>query len=123
MQKPTHKQSTAPVLDDLLDDSRLTRLFSKDARDCALQLWILQIKSEHSIENRVVYGRLLPYSYSNNSWSASDDDHFQNFPQGQAQIVRLNLYVKSTHCAELLRQLSAGKTLTQEPVPEICTGR
>jgi hypothetical protein len=112
MQKRTHKELMAPKLDDLLDDSRLTRLFSKDARDCALQLWILQIKSEQSVENRVVYGRLLPYSYSSNSWSASDDDNFHDFEQVQAQVVRLNLYVKSIHCAELLRQLSAGRTIS-----------
>ncbi|WP_431798393.1 hypothetical protein SGO26_29620 (plasmid) [Cupriavidus metallidurans] len=64
MQKGTQKESMAPILDDLLNDGRLARLFSKDARHCALQLWILQIRSEQSIENRVVYGRLLPYSHS-----------------------------------------------------------
>lgn len=114
MQKRTHKESMAPILSDLLDDRRLTRLFSKDdARDCALQLWILRIKSEQSIENRVIYGRLLPYSYSSNSWSASVDDNFHNFGQAQAQVVRLNLYVKSIRCAELLRQLSAGRTISE----------
>jgi hypothetical protein len=64
----------APTLDDLLNDNRLARLFSTDIRHCALQLWILQIKFEQSIENRLVYGRLLPYDFSNNSWAASDDD-------------------------------------------------
>ncbi|MBI5592582.1 MAG: hypothetical protein HY881_19115 [Deltaproteobacteria bacterium] len=103
----------APMIDDLLNDDRLARLFSKDARHCALQLWILQIKSEQSIENRVVYGRLLPYSYSNNSWSSSNDDNFHPFGQVQAQVIRLNLYVKSLHCADLLRQLSAGRTISE----------
>jgi len=102
----------APVLDDLLNDDRLARLFSKDARHCALQLWILQIKSEQSIENRVVYGRLLPYSHSSDRWSSSDDDNFYTFGQVQAQVIRLNLYVKSVHCADLLRQLSAGRTVS-----------
>jgi hypothetical protein len=60
MRKGTHKELMAPTLDDLLNDGRLARLFSKNARHCALQLWILQIKSEQSIENRLVYGRLLP---------------------------------------------------------------
>ena len=101
----------APVLDDLLNDGRLTRLFSKEARHCALQLWILQIKSEQSIENRVVYGRLLPYSHSSDCWSAPADDNFQTIGQVQAQVIRLNLYVKSDHCAVLLRQLSAGLTI------------
>lgn len=102
----------APVLDDLLNDGRLARLFSKDARHCALQLWILQVKSEQSIENRIVYGRLLPYSHSSDSWSSSDDDDFHTFGQVQAQVIRLNLYVKSVHCAGLLRQLSAGRTVS-----------
>ncbi len=103
----------APVLDDLLNDDRLARLFSTDARDCALQLWILQIKSEQSFENRVIYGRLLPYSHSSGRWSAPDDDHFEAFGQDLAQIVRLNLYVKSVHCAALLRGLSAGRTVVE----------
>lgn len=102
----------APVLDDLLNDGRLARLFSKDGRHCALQLWILQVKSEQSIENRVVYGRLLPYNHSSDRWSASDDDDFETFGGKLAQVVRLNLYVKSARCAELLRQLSAGRTVS-----------
>lgn len=102
----------APVLDDLLNDGRLARLFSKDARHCALQLWILQIKSGQSIENRVVYGRLLPYNHSSDSWSFSDNNNFDTFGQVKAQVTRLNLYIKSVYCADLLRQLSAGQTIS-----------
>jgi hypothetical protein len=102
----------APVLDDLLNDGRLTRLFSKDARHCALQLWILQIKFGQSIENRVVYGRLLPYSHSSECWSSSDDDNFHAFGEVQVQVTRINLYVKSVYCADLIRQLSAGRTIS-----------
>lgn len=101
-----------PVLDDLLNDVRLTRLFSRDPRHCALQIWVLQVRSKQSTENRVLYGRLLPYNYSNNSWSASDDDDFHIFGRVQAQIVRLNLYIDSNRCAELLRQLSSGRTIS-----------
>lgn len=113
MRKGAHKESTAPVLDDLLHDGRLARLFSKDARHCALQLWILQIKSGQTIENRVIYGRLLPYSHSSACWSSSDDDSFHTFGQVQAQIIRLNLYVNSSHCADLLRQLSSGRNVVE----------
>jgi hypothetical protein len=112
MQKAAHRESMTPVLDDLLTDGRLARLFANDGRHCALQLWILKIKSELSIENRVVYGRLLPYSHSSNRWSSSDDDNFDTFRQVQAQVIRLNLYVKSVHCADLLRRLSAGRTIS-----------
>lgn len=112
IRKDTRKESMAPTLDDLLNDDRLARLFSTDARHCALQLWILQIRSEQQIENRIVYGRLLPYSYSSDSWSSSDDDKFQGFGQFHAQVARLNLYVKSVHCADLLQQLSAGRSIS-----------
>ncbi|MEK6787351.1 MAG: VPA1262 family protein [Pseudomonadota bacterium] len=111
MQGRTHKDTLAPILEDLLNDNRLSRLFSQDARHCALQLWILQIQSEQSLESRVLYGRLLPYNHSSDSWSASDDDDFQAFGQVQAQVIRINLYVKSIYCADLLRQLSAGRTI------------
>ncbi|MGU7840880.1 VPA1262 family protein [Burkholderia sp. AW33-5] len=106
-------QRMAPTLDDLLNDNRLGRLFSKDARDCALQLWILQIKSEQSIQNRIVYGRLLPYSHSSDQWSSSDDDRFIPFGQFEAQVIKVNLFVRSTLCASLLRLLSAGRTISE----------
>lgn len=111
MQKKDLNGPRAPNLDDLLNDDRLARLFSGDSRHCALQLWILQIKTEWLVENRIVYGRLLPFGHSSDSWSASDDDNFCAFGRAQAQVIRLNLYVKSAHCAELLRQLSAGRTV------------
>ena len=102
----------APTLDHLLTDCRLERLFSADARHCALQLWVLQIKSDHSTENRVVYGRLLPYNHSSNSWSFSDNVNYLTFGQIKAKVTRLNLYIKSTYCADLLRQLSAGQAIS-----------
>lgn len=103
----------ASVLDELLNDRRLARLFSGEDRDCALQLWILQIKSGQSIENRVIYGRLLPYSHSTGRWAARDDDDFKTFGQDLVQIARLNLYIKSIHCAALLRGLSTGRTVAE----------
>ena len=106
------KGSMAPTLEDLLSDNRLARLFSADiSRRCALQVWILRINAEQSIENRLVYGRLLPYDFSNNSWAAPDDDHFIPYGQFQAQVVRLSLYIESVHCADLLRRLSSGQTI------------
>lgn len=113
MRKVTHDNSRTPVLEDLLSDGRLGRLFSNDAHNCALQLWVLQNKSEQAIKNRVIYGRLLPYSYSDDSWNASDDDNFHTFGKVQVQVIRLNLYIKSNKCAALLRQLTAGRTISE----------
>ncbi len=112
IRKDTRNKSNAPTLDDLINDDRLARLFTEDARDCALQLWILQIRTEQQIDNRVLYGRLLPYSYASDRWSSSEDDKFEDFGYFQAQVVRLNLYLKSFHCADLLRQLSAGHSIS-----------
>lgn len=102
----------ATTLDNLLGDGRLARLFSNQNRACALQLWVLQIESEQSTEMRVVYGRLLPYSHSSNSWSFSDNDNHLVFGNIKAKLTRLNLYIDSIHCAELLRQLSAGQSIS-----------
>lgn len=101
------------TLDDLLGDGRLARLFSNENRACALQLWVLQIKSEQSTELRVVYGRLLPYSHSSNSWSFSDNDNYLVFGNIKAKLTRLNLYIDSINCVELLRQLCAGQSISE----------
>ncbi|MBA8863598.1 hypothetical protein FHW11_000684 [Pantoea agglomerans] len=100
------------TLDDLLGDGRLARLFSNQNHACALQLWVLQIKSEQSTEIRIVYGRLLPYSHSSNAWSFSDNDNHLVFGNFKAKFTRLNLYIDSILCAELLRQLSAGQSIS-----------
>ena len=100
-------------LNDLLNDGRLERLFSKYGRDCALQLWILQIRSADGIENRLLYGRLLPYNHSSNTWHATDDDHFKPVGKYHAQVIRLSLYIKSSDTAVLLEHLSAGLDLTR----------
>ena len=47
-------------LNDLINDGRLERLFSKCDRDCALQLWILQMKSSDCIESRLVMDGCFP---------------------------------------------------------------
>lgn len=102
----------SPTLDDLLGDIRLKRLFSGQNCACAFQLWVLQIQSEQSIEIRVVYGRLLPYCHSSNSWSFSDNDKYLSFGSNKVKIVRLNLYIDSTHCADLLRHITAGQSIS-----------
>ena len=102
----------ATTLDDLLGDGRLVRLFSNENRACALQLWVLQIKSEQQTELRLVYGRLLPYSHSSNGWSFSNNDNYHVLGNIKIKITRLNLYIDSIHCAELLRQLTAGQSIS-----------
>lgn len=112
MRQNKTESSQAPTLNNIINDSRLSRLFQQNRGDCALQLWVLQIKLGELVEIRIVYGRVVPHSFSNNMWSATDDDNFHDCGQFGAQVVQLNLYLKSTNCIELLRLLAAGKTVT-----------
>lgn len=98
-------------LSDLLKDSRLQRLFLLENQSCSLQLWILQIKKESIVENRLIYGRLLPYSFSNNSWSFSDKDTSQSIDKFRASVTQLNLNIDSSLCGDLLSMICAGKSI------------
>jgi hypothetical protein len=102
----------ATDLTTLISDFRLARLFSAEKSPCALQLWVLQIKTDLSISNRVVYGRLLPYSYANNSWSFSNNDKYFTVGEAVAKLTRLNLFLDSSKCEELLKSLSLGRTIS-----------
>lgn len=111
MIEDARQKALSPRFEDLISDVRLARLFSLDPQPCALQLWILQIKLDDENENRILYGRVLPYSFSNNIWSATEDDNFEFLGAAQAQVVRLNLYLGSERCAEFLKLLCAGETI------------
>ena len=103
----------AGSLEDLIADGRLARLFHAGERACALQLWILQVKTDTQLDNRFLYGRLLPYNHVSGAWSASDDDHFREVGGHRAQIIQLNLYLRSASTTALLKHLSDGDTLAQ----------
>ncbi|WP_034181967.1 VPA1262 family protein [Burkholderia pyrrocinia] len=95
-------------LKDLIDDARLGRLFATPRRACALQIWIAQIQTDDGIENRFVYGRLLPYSFHSEKWSASSDERFEAFNGYRAQVILATLYIGSDQTGELLIRLSKG---------------
>ena len=98
-------------LNDLLEDSRLQRLFLSENKSCALQVWILQIKKDDIVENRLVYGRLVPYSFFNNSWSFSDKDTSQSIENFRASATQLNLYIDSSLCSDLFKMICAGQSI------------
>lgn len=99
-------------LSDLINDSRLERLFSTDERPCAFQVWVLQLKSGNNVlENRILYARLLPYSFAQNAWSFSDNDGYQPFGSFKAAVTRLNLYIGNSLCRKLLELFNEGKTI------------
>lgn len=98
-------------LSDLIEDSRLQRLFLFKSKPCALQLWILQIKKDDLVENRIVYGRLVPYSFFNNAWSFSDKDNSQSVDNFRASVTQLNLYIDSSLCSDLFRMICTGQSI------------
>jgi hypothetical protein len=100
-------------LNELQGDHRLERLFSPQDRDCALQLWILRIRRGEEVENRILYGRLLPYNHSDSTWYATDDEKFEPVGEHKAELIRVNLYFKSSKTADLLRILASGKDIAQ----------
>ena len=59
------------TLDSLLEDTRLSRLFSKNNNECSIQLWILRLITDYETVMKLAYGRIVPYDFSNNSWSYS----------------------------------------------------
>ncbi len=75
----TKNQDPMPFkLNSILNDKRIERLFLEE-HSCALQLWILRIEGDDFVEKKIIYGRLLPYSFYNNSWSFSDNDNSEDF--------------------------------------------
>lgn len=100
-------QNTKLTLDDLINDPRLSRLFSDKLQPCAIQLWILEVPTTDSVELKLAYGRIAPYSEANNSW-----DYYYQQKINSTKITRLNLYVNSNLCSLILRELCHGINLT-----------
>lgn len=108
MNKGFNDNEVSTTLKDLIGDTRLARLFHDDSRPCAVQLWILQILSTETTKNRIIYGRVVPYSHSNNSWSFSNNDKFSTLEHCRAKITRLNLYIDSNLLSDFLEMLCNG---------------
>ncbi|WP_417528990.1 VPA1262 family protein [Marinomonas shanghaiensis] len=97
-------------LDDILNDQRIQRLFL-EKQSCALQLWVLRIEGNDFVENRIIYGRLLPYSFCNNSWSFSSNDNSKAFEGYRAQVKKLNIYLDGKTAKSVVEKLCSGETL------------
>ncbi|WP_028113030.1 VPA1262 family protein [Ferrimonas kyonanensis] len=104
-------------LDSILSDKRIESLFS-EKYSCALQLWLLRIEGSEFVDNRVIYGRLLPYNFDNDLWSFSDNDNFKTFGSYRAQVKKINLYVKGTKAKSVIERLCSGDTLRK--INETC---
>ncbi|NLB11191.1 hypothetical protein GX831_01890 [bacterium] len=93
-------------LDHLINDPRLSRLFSESSDSCAVQLWILQNNTDENIHNRIVYGRIVPHNYSNHTWSYSKEK-----TKNKTKVTQLNLYIDSNLCNLFLTSLCEGDNL------------
>ena len=105
-----NQKSVSFSLDDILNDQRIQRLFLEKT-SCALQLWILHIEGEDFVENKIVYGRLLPYNFYNNSWSFSDNDKTKAFDGYRAQVKKLNIYLDGSTAKCVIKKFCSGKTI------------
>ena len=93
-------------------DTRLARILGGDDLACAVELWVLQLQIQGSIESRLLYGRVSPYDFSNGCWSSPAEDHFKVVRDGlSAQCIRLTLYCQSNSLLGLLSAMTGGTTL------------
>ncbi|ACH64742.1 conserved hypothetical protein (plasmid) [Aliivibrio fischeri MJ11] len=105
------KQNTMTfVLDDIVNDKRFQRLFLVE-HQCALQLWVLRVEGDDFVETKIIYGRLLPYSFSNNSWSFSDSDNSKMFEGYKAQVKKLSIYLDGLAAKRVIEKLCSGENL------------
>lgn len=93
-------------------DTRLARIFVGDDRACAVELWVLQLQVQGTVESRLLYGRVSPFDFSNGRWNSPAEDHFKVVRDGLfAQCARLTLYCSSNKLLELLGAMTGGSTL------------
>lgn len=99
-------------LNDILSEKRLARLFDSGEAPCMVEMWILQIKSADSVATRMVYGRILPSDFVNNTWNTQREDSFKPVEESfEAQVKRVTTFVESNRVRDLLTLLVEGKSL------------
>lgn len=103
------------LLNEIVNDWRLERLFSSQSKSCALQLWIVNIKQKDYESNRILYGRLVPYCYSDNAWYVSSSDHCMKVEcknnKVTVNIIRMSCYLDSALCKDLIVRMAEGVSL------------
>ncbi|WP_155947110.1 VPA1262 family N-terminal domain-containing protein, partial [Pseudacidovorax intermedius] len=93
-------------------DIRFARILAGGDQACAVELWVLQLKTHGVVESRLLYGRVSPFDFINDRWNSPAEDHFENVHDGIfAQCARLTLYCSSQKVILLLNSLTGGFTL------------
>ena len=99
-------------LNDMLADSRFSRLLGQQGGSCALQLFVLRLEQKgKETEQRLLYGRLVPYGFANHCWYTSIGEVL-SFGKGiRVQFVKLTLYIDGQTSRTLIEGLCQGETL------------
>lgn len=103
-------KDTVINLNDLINSPKLSGLLGQSTQPCAIQLWVLTPKNESLA--RIVYGRVVPYSYASDRWYFSDNK-FKKIGDKSYRITLLNLYITTKQAINFLQSLCAGKKLDE----------
>lgn len=69
-------------------DTRLARILAGDNRECAVELWVLQLQIQAAVESRLLYGRVSPFDFSNDRWSSPRRTTSRSYAMGFLLSVR-----------------------------------
>ncbi|WP_020493462.1 hypothetical protein [Orenia marismortui] len=106
-------------LEDLRQDDRLFRVMNSNCkRPCALNLWLMELTREDSIEYRLLYGWVIPSNYGDHGhWYKADGgskDTFGNQDKSyKFRIPKLSLYDDQDTIFKLIKELYKGQTLNK----------
>ena len=95
------------TIDTVLEDYRLKPLFGGGGKS-AVQLWTFQKKDGSC---RLVYGWVVPYHYSNNSWHAPKEDRFKSILGEAVQVVCLSAYLDANNLKSFLSSMYDGNSI------------
>lgn len=99
-------------LDSISSDRRMARLFDKQYGEyCVLEMWLMQLKQKKEVETRMIYARILPFTYANNEWSARKDDHFKKIDEYEVQLLKVSLYFSVDKTKRLVEMFCQGDSI------------
>lgn len=99
------------TLDDYKNDIRLSRLLKTRSKKVTLCLWILEDKSK-SVNYYLLYGRLLPSSFSSSKWTGSDGKKYKNIGDHSFRILPITISIDTKIVVKLIDLLLLGNKIS-----------
>ncbi|HLO88189.1 MAG TPA: hypothetical protein VK203_24730, partial [Nostocaceae cyanobacterium] len=105
-------------LDNLRQDTRLNRVLSNNTNNyCSLQLWLLELTQTNSTEYRLLYGWVIPSTFSDpDKWHCADGGKKQSIGEHQsyyefriAKLVLYHQYLRQTTRFEQHKKRAPGR--------------